>query len=354
MNLFVTADDINAETGGGLVCRNELEALRTLGPCEVIGRKELAGLGDEPWKWDERAFSILTTTLWHSPFKLAHFYSGSFPKTVFLLKSKGVKVTYTVAAHDKEVSRAEHEKLGLSFPYLHLTDDTLWRRYIEGYCLADVIICPSQAAIRTIKNYGPDFRGKRIALIPHGCEIPDTPIEPLPGRFAVGYLGAVGPDKGLCYLFEAWKKLAYKDALLVVAGRDSISPFCYSILERFGGGHVCLAGWQKKISDFYNSISLYVQPSATEGFGIEILEAMAHGRPVLCSDAAACECVGKECAFSARNADVLAGKIEWVRGRLENVNNAALWQNSMRHRSMEYTWDKIQQQYCSLWRGLLS
>lgn len=346
MNLMITADRIGEASGGGLVVTNEAEALKQLGPCEVYDGSKLGNQPNDPWGYDARVFQLLTTTLFLEPFKLSHFYAGTFSDTVRGLKSNGIKVTYTAAAHDIKVSREEHEKLGLAYHYPHLTQPEQFERYVRGYLEADVLVCPSKHSAGVMRGFGAK---NRIEIIPHGCCLPKE-IKPFPKTFTVGYLGAAGPDKGLRYLLEAWKKLNYKDAILKIGGRDATSPFMLSLVERFGGGSIYLAGWQDAVEDFYGSVSVYCQPSASEGFSCEVIEAMANGRPVLCSDGAgACDRVPPEWIFPARNADALAEKIDGVRrdGDLQGPGFIA-------HEHAKYfTWDKIRARYVKLWKELL-
>lgn len=349
--LYVTADKINAASGGGLVTHHESEALKSLGPCEVWGRDMLCEMDvehdrlEEPWKWDMVAANRLYEV--RTGFGLAHFYAGCFTYTVDILKQRGCRIAYTAAAHDVQRSKQEHESLGLPFDYPHLIDAGLWRRYVAGYLAADVLVCPSRHSAGVMRGFG---YGGRIEVIPHGCEIPDR-VTPAPARFTVGYLGCcAGPDKGLRYLLAAWKKLNYSDATLLLAGRDSTSPFVRSLVREFGGGNIRLLGWVDRIEDFYSQISLYVQPSVTEGFGIEVLESMAHGRVPLCSlGAGAADCLPDErTAFTPGDAEELAGYIDHARDwdltkfgghHAEYVRN--------------FSWDKIRARYVSVWRGLL-
>lgn len=279
MFFYLTADTIGTQTGGGIVTKHESDALRELGYTTIWHRPDLSG-GDSPWGWDEVACNKLKDLPDFKPI-LTHIYSGSFPKTAALLKQRGSKLVWTVAAHDREVSKREHEKLGLEFPYPHLTEPELWSRYIDGYRQADLIIAPGLAPKNTIENYGQEFKNK-VTIIPHGADKPDH-VAPLPDKFTVGYAGAFGPDKGVRYLLEAWKMLAYRDATLVLAGRDSTEQSAFYFINTFRGGNIICRGWMDDLSDFYNSLSLYVQPSATEGFGIEVVEALAHRRQVVCS-----------------------------------------------------------------------
>lgn len=354
MNLYLTADRVKAPTGGGLVTQQELEAFFKMpGPCEVLSREQL-GQCEDPWGWDDAAENRLKFWIWKNRenisfdnYKLCHGYSGSFGKTIKLLKENGCQVCWTIAAHDREVSRREHEKLGLSFPYTHLTEEALWQRYIEGYRLADVIVCPSTVAEKTVRAYGPEFERKRIEVIPHGCTLP-TSISQLPTTFTVGYLGSFGADKGVRYLLEAWKKLNLKDAVLMLGGRDSITPWAAHLIQTYGGGNIWRVGWVDDVSQFYSKISLYVQPSATEGFGIEVLEAMANGRSVICSrGAGAQDVVPEPYRVDACDSDQLASAINSFRKLDWQVDGG--WKKEAEN----YTWDKIRQRYIDLWKTML-
>lgn len=271
--LYLSADQIGAASGGGRVTQEESTALFDLATeqgttCTILGRQELThgieAYGPEPWCWDKNA---LETIDFREDIQLAHFYAGTFSTSIQTLKRR-TKIAYTAAAHDVSVSCAEHQKLGIPFNYPHLTDGALWNRYVTGYRQADVVICPSQHSAECMWRYGCE----RIEVIPHGCDLVENIVSP-PKRFVLGYLGAVGPDKGLIYLLRAWQKLNYQDdSLLLLAGGQSDSSFIHSLIEAVFNlrqpdpypprdPHIRLLGWVKNVSDFYNNISLYVQPS---------------------------------------------------------------------------------------------
>ena len=359
--LYLTADKVGMASGGGRVTQEESTALHDLAvmegeECQIWGRDELyEGIGkthplgnNEPWFWDDQAWdSLWKASRFHveCPFSLVHAYAGTFTNTVGALRAqgRGIRIAYTAAAHDIHKSRDEHLKLGLPFDYPHLNDPQLWNRYVGGYRAADVVVCPSQHSAECMHGYG----CQRVEIIPHGVDIVGK-VKPPPGRFIVGYLGAVGPDKGLVYLLQAWKKLNYPDATLVIAGRDSQSPFVGHLAKDVP--HISLAGWIGNIADFYSNISLYVQPSITEGFGIEVLEAMAHGRAVLVSDGAgAADVVPHTWQFPAGNVDTLAEKIDQFR-----KCDLGLMGSIGRGLAAEYSWEKIRARYQDLWRRLLA
>jgi glycosyltransferase involved in cell wall biosynthesis len=365
MNLYITADKIGQPNhGGGSVTYNESEALKILGECEIYGHDWFVSKAQQgtlphtedwnaPWFADNLCEWHLNQP--HMSFgqtelpKLAHFYAGTFTRTIQWLKQNGCKVTYMAAAHDVEKSKKAHEELGFFYNYPHLTDPELWKRYLGGYLAADVLIVPSQHSKSVMQGFG---ALNRIEVIPHGVHLPES-IKPLPQRFRVGYLGSYGPDKGVKYLLEAWRKLNYSDATLVLGGRDSQSEFVQKMCHAFGGGAIELRGWVDNVSDFYDGISLYVQPSVTEGFGLEVPEAMAHGRAVLCSRGAGAVDLIPEmtnCRFNSCNSDQLAEKIDW----LKKHSLCDLFGNAARCSSSQYTWDKIREKYVSVWKELLN
>ncbi len=356
--LYVTSDRIGrANTGGGVVTGNECQALSEMGSVVKVDEGDFGpaarGIGQRPcWIDDE----VLAATLINSPDtpRLAHFYAGTFSKSIALIKSKGCKVTYTCAAHDKEVSKREQDLLGIRPSYAelypHLVVPELWQRYVQGYRDADLVICPGKAPACTMKEYGCE----RIAIIPHGVNLP-TPeaIKPMPtGPLVVGYMGSYSADKGVRYLLDAWRRLDYQDgATLRLAGAQAEWGKIGWMVQRFGGkGKIELVGWQKDVADFYAGLHLYVQPSATEGFGLEVLESLAHGRTALCSNAAgAADVVAETLVFEACNAEQLAEKIDWC---------GAIVQQDMMDLTPEwyakpYTWGKIRERYKETWRGLL-
>ncbi len=373
--LYLTADKVGMQSGGGVVTQNEMTALLDLAIEEkrnfkCLGRDEFKGNSyiEDPWCWDEYAEKIIQFT--HPlEIELAHIYAGTFTKTVVALKRRfpRCKIAYTAAAHDISLSQREHERLRIPFNYPHLTDAALWERYVGGYRAADVVICPSYHSEECMKRYG----CKQVEVIPHGVEIPEHVVCP-PATFRVGYLGAVGPDKGLIYLLQAWKKLNYSDAKLVIAGRDSTSEFVQSLIHLVyrqevpnytcsGVGHsfdpkpispqesIELVGWVPRVDSFYNSIYLYIQPSVTEGFGIEVLEAIAHGRAVLCSrGAGAADVVPEEWRFPAADSDALAEKIDQFRRA-----DLGLMGKVGRNLACQYKWPLIHQRYQEVWRTLL-
>lgn len=348
-SLYCTADDVGTETGGGVVTYNELLALEEISDEVVImERKDIEPSRfhqpDSPFLFDYFALEMIKD----KHFDLAHFYSGCFTETVRYLKEHGTKISYMVDVHDRKLSVEEFGRLGLNYPFHHIKDNDLWQVYSEGIRLADIAIVPSKRGAKFLKSEG----CQNVVVIPHGINLPKR-VEPIPERFDCCYIGAVGPDKGLLYLIQAWGMLNYSDSKLILAGpgTENLEPFIRQIADK---GNVVLLGRVPNISDVYNACSVAVFPSVTEGFGLGILEAMAHGRPVVASEGAgAADLVDDSIGFVVpiRDPATIADKIDWFKKNREKIPEMG---HEARKKARNYTWSKIRAKYKKVFLELTS
>jgi glycosyltransferase involved in cell wall biosynthesis len=350
-HLYITADKVGTPTGGGVVTYNEVQALKEMGTVLVLSADNVE-LPDDPFGKDLALRDAIQNAMNEGQLGaggIVHFYSGSNSECVRFLNNCDTPpafITHTVAAHSKEESQKAHEELGIPFNYPHLTDPDIWDRYVWGIRHCDHLIVPSICSREACDDYKLRPRGG-ITVIPHGTLIPSTYRKDPPGRFTVGYMGAVGPDKGVFFLLKAWKEWeGSKDSTLVLAGVHSRQLI--PIVDLMGLNNVHIAGWVRDVSDFYNQLSVYVQPSITEGFGIEVVEAYAHGVPVLCSSGAgARDCVSLERCFKARDTQALAGLLERERGT--SLEDQGIIRTGYRLWSERFSWENIRKQYVRLW-----
>lgn len=340
MFLFVTSDKIGNGSGAGTVTANELEALQKMGTVQVINPNPT----QDPFKVEIEVFEKIKNINLNDV-KLAHFYSGTYPEFIKFLKSKNIKVTCTAAAHDRHESQKEFEINNIEYNFPHMTNAELFSKYVNPFLIADVVICPSKHSENVMREIG----CKKTAVVPHGC-YPAIP-KPLPKSFHVGYLGQIGPDKGLLYLIKAWEKLNYKDSILHLAGSQSY--YLMDTIRNLKHGMFNIMGYVKDISMFFNKCSIYVQPSVTEGFGIEILESMTFGRPVVASDGAGgSDVLTNTCGtiFQKRNINQLTNAIQKYKNDSELLKQQSI---QSLEEAKKYYWPKIQEKYIEVWKSLL-
>lgn len=350
LNLYLTADRINIQTGGGLVTHHESQALKTMNTMEdtFVVSIDHDNPPSDPFAQDQQILERVKSITRYRPDapKLAHCYAGTLTETVKYLKELGTKIVYTAAAHDIDESRKAHESLGVAYNYPHMTDPDLLAKYLGGYLVADCIVCPSTHSMSVMRKLG--YKGM-ITLIPHGCDLPESYHPITNNAFVVGYLGAIGPDKGLQYLLQAWKELNLPNTVLVLGGSQSKTGWMNHLLTRYGGSNIMQLGWVDDLSFFYNNINLYIQPSVTEGFGIEVLEAMSYNRPVICSTGAgACDLVPSIFCYTYSD-------VERLKDQIKRVKDGTLFKmgNYWRDVAEGHIWDKIRARYQDLWRSIL-
>ena len=103
------------------------------------------------------------------------------------------------------------------------------------------------------------------------------------------YLLAVGrltPEKGLQYLVEAANRLP-QVTQVVIAGASDHDDSYRRLLEQADAGHkVIFTGFTtgEDLRQLYSHARALVLPSVNEGFPMVMLEAMAYGLPIVCSD----------------------------------------------------------------------
>jgi len=321
--VYVTTAKPSEGSGGGVVALHEIKALN---PSLVVSMSEQSPfLNDYFCLWTLRNRN-------EAPFELAHFYGVPFGLTADYLKKQGTRIFATVPAHSLERSVEEHIKLCGQYPYIHMTDPYLWSIYSHHIKIADIVICPSKMSADYIKQKLQ--LTKDPTVIRHGCNIPKEPAL-YPETFTVGALGQSGPDKGHIYLVQAWNSLKLPNARIFIAGQGT---------ERLGG-----AGYVPDEKVFHKSISILVQPSVTEGFGIPVLDAMANARPVIVTDGAGVHEIvedGKEgFVVPIRDPVILAEKIRFF---FEHPDEIVRMGKNARVKSEQFSWEIIEKKYESL------
>lgn len=357
MNSLFISFDLGTKSSGNIVSTNELNFLESISDnVIVLGYADISpsvyGLPDNPFLIDYLTLNRVSQ-LDLSNIDFCHFYAGPFTNTIRYLKAKvkGVKISLTLAVHDRFESINEFANLGYQYPFNVVKDDKLWKIFNGAPYEADMVIVQGTVPKMFLINEG--VKEGKIRIVPHGIDIPDSSIKSIDTDvFRVGYLGATGPDKGIRYLVEAWSSLNYNDSILDFAGANSIElgPFInkYAINGKFN-----LIGYVQDVADFYNNISVYVQPSVTEGFGIEVAEAMSYGRPVIVSrGAGACDLIEDGVnGFVVDKRDVkgIADKIDWFK---KHPQELYIMSGRARSVAKKYSWDKIKEIYISVWKEL--
>jgi glycosyltransferase involved in cell wall biosynthesis len=146
----------------------------------------------------------------------------------------------------------------------------------------------------------------RIRVIPHGAHIPQNFMRAEEKMILT--VGAIQLRKNTARLVEAFESLP-TDWTLVLAG--AASGFgAQEILQRIESStaknRIRVAGYVSadELEALYTRAAIFAFPSLDEGFGIPVLEAMAHGVPVVTSNCSALPAVAGDAAVLIDPTDV--------------------------------------------------
>lgn len=266
-----------------------------------------------------------------------------------------------------------HDLGYLYYPGAHRLLDRLYLDLSTHYnaCTAGRVIAVSQATKDDLtQHYGiaPD----KITVVYSGCDETmqpvedDATIERVKARYGIQgdyilYVGTLQPRKNLERLLEAYamvRKQAGRGEMpcLVIAGRRGwLYRQIFQRVERLGlETAVVFPGYvpQDDLPALLSGARLFVFPSLYEGFGLPVLEAMACGTPVLCSNSSSLPEVAGNAAFLV---DPL-----YVDGMAEAMNRL-LHDGGLRARLVErglqrvrqFSWDRCARETLAVLEGTL-
>ncbi len=191
-----------------------------------------------------------------------------------------------------------HDTVPWTHPELLTPHGAAWHRTMaeRAWRFADAIAVPTSAvADECAQIFGPTDRVRVIpGAVSSGLRLPADPEAAarrlgLPDHYIVA-VGTLEPRKGLHHVVEALH--AVPDMNLVVVGPrgwGSVDVESVVAAQGLDQGRVTVLG---RVSDSDVAVALsrafaLVYPSAAEGFGLPVLEAMSLGTPVVHSDAPA-------------------------------------------------------------------
>jgi len=161
------------------------------------------------------------------------------------------------------------------------------------------------------------------------------------------FVGTIEPRKNLKTLLDAYENIYKKTgvSLVLVGGKgwkdDALLNQIKSLQDK--NFPVISTGYVSDEDKFalFKNATIYIQPSHYEGFGMPILEAMALGTPVVCSDIPVFHETAENSAvyFDQTSSSELASKVTELLnnpGKLENLKKMAI------QRSSKYpTWNEV-------------
>ncbi len=214
------------------------------------------------------------------------------------------------------------------YPETHTLSQNLYLRASTRFNAraAARVVADSEATRRDLMRYY-GTPGDKISVVYPGRDESLAPVRDaallaavrerygLRGSYLL-YVGTLHPRKNLARLVQAFGALLGSatelppDLLLVLAGKKGwLYDDILAEVRRLGlGGRVILTGYvpDEDLAALLSGARAFVYPSLYEGFGLPVLEAMACGTPVVCSDAASLPEVAGDAALTVAPLDTEA------------------------------------------------
>lgn len=122
-------------------------------------------------------------------------------------------------------------------------------------------------------------------IVPNLVRLPPiTPRAAFRTPPVIGALGRLSPEKGMDIFVDALHLLRTQGIMFkaVLGGTGSEEAALTDRIRAYGlAEDITLAGWVNNTHAFFENIDLFVLPSRTENFPITLIEAMAHGCPIV-------------------------------------------------------------------------
>ena len=182
-------------------------------------------------------------------------------------------------------------------------------------------------------------------------------FDPDPGRPYVLFVGTLERRKNVPLLLEAFALLRREvDAqLLLVGARGWLDEPIMAAHARSGVGEAArFLGrlGEEDLALLYSHAGVFVLPSLYEGFGLPVLEAMACGAPVVCSNAGPLPEVAGDAAVLLKPEDPLAWAVA-LRDVLTRPRTADELRRRGFERTRDFSWEQTAQQTREVYREAL-
>ena len=307
------------------------------------------------WTIDSRGLSAMVASFTaaicaaFSRYDIVHFHAEGPCAAMWIPKMFGKRCVATVHGLDWQREKWGH---GFASKYIKFGERVMAK-------CADEIIVLSESA----QAYFKETYNRETTLIHNGIEKPGKKeaekITKLYGLSKDNYICIVSrltAEKGIHYLIDAYNSIQ-TDKKLVIAGDTSDTDEYVDLIKQKASGNpnIIFTGFisGNVLTEIYSNAYLVTLPSDIEGMSLSLLEALAYGNAVLCSDIPENTLVTEDKAMHFKKSDVkdLADKLQTLCDNEELVNNFK--NGAAEYILSKYNWNDVATATYNLYKKVL-
>ena len=280
---------------------------------------------------------------------IIHFHAEGPCAAMWIPKMFGKRCVATVHGLDWQ-----REKWGKGFASKYIK---FGERVMVKY--ADEIIVLSESA----RKYFKDTYNRETVLIHNGIERPEKKeaekITELYGLSKDSYISIVSrltAEKGVHYLIDAYNSIKTNKKLVIAGDTSDTDEYVKMLKEKASGNpDIIFTGFISGdvLTEIYSNAYVVTLPSDIEGMSLSLLEALAYGNAVLCSDIPENTLVTENKAMHFKKSDVddLAEKLQAMCDDEKIVNT--LKDGADEFILSKYNWDDVANSTYELYKKVL-
>ncbi|WP_158265396.1 glycosyltransferase [Blastopirellula marina] len=175
---------------------------------------------------------------------------------------------------------------------LRVIEQGRWRRKLQAWVAAkaDRVLCVSEG-VRQFAETTLGISPEKLAVIANGIDVaaiePTIYSAPIDRKMRMIAVGRLDPQKDYPTMLQSvsWQLRNHDDWELVIVGNGPERSSLETLVHTLGvSGRVRLVGWQPDIQTWLQDSEIYLLTSRWEGMPNALIEAMAHGLPVVTTD----------------------------------------------------------------------
>ena len=311
---------------------------------------------DKIWWWAERGFDRSVARNWAGKCEFLYGFELASVETFRAHKrAGGTTILSQLIAHPETAQRLISEEME-RYPetvsdydrHLLKSADRINHLKDEQFELSDLIVANSEFVRQSFVDAG--ISPGKIVVVPGAAPaIADMKArQRAPDRVIFLSAGLQSIRKGTPYLLEAWRSLeTHAGAELWLVGKNTLPP---RLLDQLPGTVVVKPTVSRdELFEIYGKASVLVLPSLCEGFALVILEAMAHGLPVITTPNSGCGSFVEDSVngwiVPVQDAKTLGQRISWC---LDNSECLAEMGEASREKASAWTWDDYSERHTQI------